>query len=87
MEKLFVQYSTKLRCLNYLERLVADAERMETQRQQMVAVQRNVESIQLDHGEPEPSELLNLEDSSPEQKHIPFTRPERPRASTGGILL
>lgn len=77
-----MQYSVKLRCLNYLERLVGEAERAEMQRQQIAASQRNVETIPLDRGEP--SEMLSFEDSPPDQKQIAFTRPERPRASTGG---
>lgn len=85
MEQLFVQYSTKLRCLNYLEHLVAEAERAEMQRQQLTATHRNVEAIPLDRGEP--SEMLSLDDSPPDQKQVAFSRPERPRASTGGKAL
>lgn len=83
MEQLFVQYSVKLRCLNYLEGLVGEAERAEMQRQQLAAMQRNVETIPLERGEPS-SEMLSLEDSPPDQKQVAFSRPERPRASTGG---
>lgn len=86
MAQLFVQYSTKMRCLNYLERLVGEAERAEMQRQQLAATQRSTETITLDRAEPEPSEMFSLEDSSPKQKPIIFNRPERPRASTGGKI-
>lgn len=84
MEQLFVQYSTKMRCMNYLERLVNEAERAEMQRQQLVATKRNTEAISFDREEPDQTEMLSFEDNSPEQKPIIFTRPERPRASTGG---
>lgn len=84
MEKIFLQYSTKLRCLNYLESLVGDEERAEAQRQQLIAAKKNVERISLNSGELEHSEMLSLGGISPEQKHISLSRPERPRASTGG---
>lgn len=82
-----MQYSTKMRCLNYLERLVGEAERAEMQRQQLAATQRSAEAIPLDRGEPEPTDMLSFEDSSPEQKQLVLNRPERPRASTGGLKI
>lgn len=85
MEQLFVEYSTKLRCLNYLERLVAEAERAETQREQLAANRRIDETVPLDRGDP--SEMLSLDESPPEQKQLAYGRPERPRASTGGWLF
>lgn len=85
LEKLFEQYSVRLRCLNYLERVASDAERAHLQRQQFAPVKSVVDIAPLERNDP--TDMLSLEDSPPEQKQVTFERPERPRASTGGKQL
>lgn len=65
--------------------MASEAERNHIQRQQVAATRRIVETVPLDRGEP--SDMLSLEDSPPDQKQVTFDRPERPRASTGGKYL
>ncbi|XP_025832286.1 clusterin-associated protein 1 [Agrilus planipennis] len=89
LEQLFVQYSSRIRCLNYLEKLTIDAERVKAARQELAATEKMTEKMPLDiiHSndlldvddeltEPEPEEEED-EEQQPEIKH------ERPRAGTG----
>lgn len=75
MERLFVQYSTRSRCLNYLERLASEAERAHVSRQQAAAAAKRASTVLPLQGE-EP-DILNFEEA--EEQRI-----SRPRASTGG---
>lgn len=87
LEKLFVQYSTRLRCLNQLEKAAAEAERAHLERQQMAALKKSVKTdanVILENDVDDP-ELLSLVESQPETKATPLSRQERPRARTGGI--
>lgn len=83
MEKLFVQYSLRVRCLNQLEHLAADAERTRIQQQLASASQKIVETVPLENVES--NDAISFEEKqheiSPKQT---ITRQERPRARTGG---
>lgn len=83
LEKLFVQYSIRVRCLNQLEHLAADAERVRLEQQLAAASQKIVETVPLENVEI--NDAFNLEEktSDIQSKQI-ITRQERPRARTGG---
>ncbi|EFA05121.1 Clusterin-associated protein 1-like Protein [Tribolium castaneum] len=74
LEQLFVQYSTRVRILNQLERLVSETERQQLEKQ-LQMVSPRIETIPLEGGT---EAFLELEESEARQKQ------ERPRASTGG---
>ncbi|CAH1376549.1 hypothetical protein MTP99_017951 [Tenebrio molitor] len=80
LEQLFVQYSTRARILNQLERLVADAERTQLEKQLQMASPR-IETIPLEGGDQDV--FLELDDNA-ETRQGAANRQERPRASTGG---
>lgn len=80
LEQLFLQYSTKIRILSQLERLVSDVDRTQLEKQLLITSPR-VEVIQLDNDAQDV--LLEMEDNATDPK----VRHERPRASTGGIIF
>jgi clusterin-associated protein 1 len=80
LEQLFVQYSTRARILNQLERLVADAERTQLEKQLQMASPR-IETIPLEGGDQDV--FLEVEDNG-ETRQGAANRQKRPRASTGG---
>ncbi|GJQ72252.1 hypothetical protein Trydic_g3343 [Trypoxylus dichotomus] len=87
LERLFTQYSSRLRCLNQLEKAAAEAERAHLERQQVAAMKKIVkaESTAIMENDVE-TELLGLEENPPEPKNPTVSRQERPRARTGGRM-
>ncbi|KAK9746080.1 Clusterin-associated protein-1 [Popillia japonica] len=84
LEGLFTQYSSRLRCLNQLEKAAAEAEKAYLERQQVAAMKKTIkaESMVILENDVE-AELLNLEENQPEPKNPTLSRQERPRARTG----
>ncbi|KAJ3642830.1 hypothetical protein Zmor_025582 [Zophobas morio] len=80
LEQLFVQYSTRARILNQLERLATEAERAQLEKQLQMASPR-IETIPLEGGE-QGDVFLETEEGEGRQGAV--NRQERPRASTGG---
>lgn len=88
LEGLFTQYSSRLRCLNQLEKAAAEAEKAYLERQQVAAMKKTIkaESMVILENDVE-AELLNLEENQPEPKNPTLSRQERPRARTGSTNL
>ncbi|KAK4874946.1 hypothetical protein RN001_014306 [Aquatica leii] len=80
LEKLFAQYSVRLRTLNYMERLANNAERLQLERQQLSTPQRVIETVPLDTTDP--ADLLNFDEKSTDFNSD--FRQDRPRPRTGG---
>lgn len=79
LEQLFVEYSTRVRILNQLERLVSEAERAQLEKQLQMASPR-IETIPLESGD-QGDVFLEVEEID---RQGAVNRQERPRASTGG---
>ncbi|XP_017772021.1 PREDICTED: clusterin-associated protein 1 [Nicrophorus vespilloides] len=84
LNKLFAQYSVRLRCLTQLERLAAEAERVQIERQQLASSQQKIEPIAFQIEESN-DQMMSIEEPmiNAEQRLAP-SRQERPRARTGG---
>lgn len=81
-----MQYSSRVRCLNQLEKAAGDAERAHLERQQLAAMRRVVktDTMIIHENDVEP-ELLSFEEHQTEEPKNPtISRQERPRARTGG---
>lgn len=83
LERLFEQYSVRVRCVNMLEQMVAEAERAHLERQATLSAQQKITRVvPMEPGDKE--ELLSFEEQAPGPRQAPITRMERPRARTGG---
>ncbi|XP_044759301.1 clusterin-associated protein 1 homolog isoform X2 [Coccinella septempunctata] len=80
LEELFRQYSTKLRCLNHLEKLFSEVERAHYEKQLMLSSPR-IETIPFDD-KIDPNH--EFDDEEFEQGEKFRMKQERPRAGTGG---
>lgn len=81
LEQLFVQYSVRLRCLTYLEKLYAESERVQLEKQLQQAAVPPVQIIPLENFDQ--NDIFLEKDVEPERGGA-VNRQERPRASTGG---
>ncbi|KAL3273815.1 hypothetical protein HHI36_015243 [Cryptolaemus montrouzieri] len=81
LEELFQQYSTKLRCLNHLEKLFTEAERAQYEKQLLITSPR-VETIPFEN-KGDVSDILIEEEEMGQGDKI-RGKQERPRAGTGG---
>lgn len=82
LEQLFVQYSIRLRCLSYLEKLYVDSQRIELEKQLQQAALPQVQTIPLENFD-DNDIFLETEVEQTERTGT-VNRQERPRASTGG---
>ncbi|KAF5271216.1 hypothetical protein FQA39_LY08223 [Lamprigera yunnana] len=80
LEKLFIQYSVRVRTLNHLERLANNAEKMYLERQQLNTPQKILETVPSNNNDPMDS--LNFDDKATESSSD--LRQERLRPRTGG---
>lgn len=81
LEQLFVQYSIRLRCLTYLEKLYADSQRLELEKQVQQAAVQQIQTIPLENFDQ--NDVFLDKEVEPERVGA-INRQERPRASTGG---
>ncbi|XP_022905148.1 clusterin-associated protein 1 [Onthophagus taurus] len=80
LEKLFIQYSVRLRCLNQLEKAAAEAEKAHIEKQRVITkIPENV-AILDEEGE-EDEQKVEIDDENDSQ----IQRQERPRARTGRL--
>ncbi|KAF5294390.1 hypothetical protein FQR65_LT10755 [Abscondita terminalis] len=80
LEKLFTQYSVRLRTLNYLERLVNNAEKLQLERQQVTTPKKLIETIPSDTTDS--ADLIGFDEKGNDSNSD--MRQERPRPRTGG---
>ncbi|KAB0793637.1 hypothetical protein PPYR_13257 [Photinus pyralis] len=81
LEKLFVQYSVRVRTLNHLERLVHNAEKSHLERQHLSVPEKIMETVTF---EGDSNDSFNLEEEKDDANLKMGAKQERPRARTGG---